>query len=92
MPRNFNLKGSERDRLGHRDTGPLHRSHPPTNSTPAAPRRPSGHDMATPAGWDTSSRRALKRTVHKTAQKLLTHESMGASTLKMLAARCGAGR
>ncbi|KAG8279928.1 hypothetical protein J6590_094124, partial [Homalodisca vitripennis] len=41
------------------------------------------------AGWDTSSRRALKQTVHKTAQKLLTHESMG---VKMLAARCGAGR
>ncbi|KAG8240477.1 hypothetical protein J6590_107994, partial [Homalodisca vitripennis] len=35
------------------DTGILARfitRPPPTHSTPAAPRRPSGHDMATPAG------------------------------------------
>ncbi|KAG8250585.1 hypothetical protein J6590_098641, partial [Homalodisca vitripennis] len=72
------------------DTGILARfiappSHP-LNTRRAAP--PVGARYGN-AGWDTSSRRALKQTVHKTAQKLLTHESMG---VKMLAARCGAGR
>ncbi|KAG8291199.1 hypothetical protein J6590_066689 [Homalodisca vitripennis] len=63
------------------DTGILARFITPP--LPHPPRRTTRRGMVwqRPLGHKLTSRRALKQTVHKTAQKLLTHESMGASTL-----------